>query len=222
MKKKIYILISLVILFFVVFLYWLKVTNFGVFAQTENTIVNQATVTYQDESGNTYTLDSNTVTVTIESVTETTYTISLSDLQGRSDGANLNFSMKIFDTGTTNEVFSQDNIATDGSGQAVVQVDTVTVGQSYDIQIKPTTYLSKTLANQAALESNTLSLDNFKNGDIDINNQINIFDFSLLRTSWGTPEDNPDFSPAADLDNNNAVNIFDFSILRGNFGQEGS
>jgi hypothetical protein len=222
MKKKIYILISLVILFIVVFLYWLGVAKLGVFAQVENTIVNQATVTYQDESGNTYTLNSNSVTVTIVPATGTTYTVNLSGLQGRTDGANLNFTIKIFDAGTTNEVFSQDNVVTDGSGQAIVPVSTVTIGQSYDIRIKPTTYLSKILTNQTAADSNTLSYDSFKNGDIDNNNQINIFDFSRLRSSWGTPDDNPNFNPSADLDNNNTVNIFDFSILRSNFGQDGS
>jgi len=56
-----------------------------------------------------------------------------------------------------------------------------------------------------------------RNGDINGDNKVDLADFSLLRTGFGTSSTGP-----ADLNGDGLVNLADFSILRSNFGQSGA
>jgi CSLREA domain-containing protein len=62
-------------------------------------------------------------------------------------------------------------------------------------------------------------------GDSDNNDQIDIVDFSLLRSVFGSTQNcgmsNPSVVPCADYDASGMVDIVDFSLLRSNFGQVG-
>ena len=155
---------------------------------------------------------------TIPIIQQSTLNINLQNLQGRANAANVSVSVSIaVPSGPETELSG----TTDVNGLLSIQSQGFIVGETYNIKVKPSGYLSKTIANVVATAVTNLTYADFKNGDIDNNNQINIYDFSSLRASWGDSS-NPNYNPLADLDNNNFVNIFDFSILRSNFGQNGS
>jgi hypothetical protein len=58
----------------------------------------------------------------------------------------------------------------------------------------------------------TLNSSSGKIGDLNNDNQVNIFDLSILLSAWGTA------NPTADLNHDNTVNIFDLSIFLSHWG----
>jgi hypothetical protein len=86
----------------------------------------------------------------------------------------------------------------------------------YDIRVKQANTLAN-LKQQVEIRpgTNNLVFGTLLAGDCNDDNQIDIFDFSLLGSVFDTD------SPIADLNNNGRVELLDFSLLRKNFGQQG-
>ncbi len=55
-------------------------------------------------------------------------------------------------------------------------------------------------------------------GDLDADNDTDVFDFNLFAPAFGTSLGEPGFLPAADLDDNNTIDVFDFNIFAPDFG----
>ena len=53
-------------------------------------------------------------------------------------------------------------------------------------------------------------------------NQVDIVDFSILRSTFGKSSGQPGYDGRADFDANQQVDTLDFSLLRANFGQSGA
>ncbi len=60
------------------------------------------------------------------------------------------------------------------------------------------------------------------NGDIDNDNAITVFDYSLLSDAWDTDPTSMAWNPDADLNGNGTIEVFDYSILSTNFDKSGS
>ena len=58
-------------------------------------------------------------------------------------------------------------------------------------------------------------------GDANDSNKVEIFDFSILATSYRSVPGDPNWDPRADFNENDRVEIFDFSLLATNYGREG-
>lgn len=70
--------------------------------------------------------------------------------------------------------------------------------------------------------SNAVALGNVTNGDATGDNQINIFDVSLVNNAFNTEEGEAGYNPLADLNCTLGVNIFDISIVTSSFGFNGA
>ncbi len=68
---------------------------------------------------------------------------------------------------------------------------------------------------------NAVDMGTLVEGDADVNGTINILDFSILSTAYGTCAPNPAFDPRADFNNSMCVDIMDFSLLATNYGRSG-
>lgn len=60
------------------------------------------------------------------------------------------------------------------------------------------------------------------NGDCDEDNEINLVDFGIISSAFGSVDGDPNWDVRADLNEDGEVNLFDFGIVSGNFGQSGS
>lgn len=60
-----------------------------------------------------------------------------------------------------------------------------------------------------------------KNGDVDLDNEVGIGDYSVLSQAFGTWQGHPNFNVNADLNGDGDIDIADYSILSSNFGQIG-
>ena len=68
---------------------------------------------------------------------------------------------------------------------------------------------------------NTANLGLIVDGDANLDGNIDIFDFSILATAYGTSWPNPGYDSRADFNNSRQIDIFDFSILATNYGRFG-
>lgn len=98
------------------------------------------------------------------------------------------------------------------------------------IGIQPDTYTvtiknSHTLRNRqmATLERgvNIIDFGTLREGDVDNDNDVDIVDFSILATTFGKCEGDPDYDDRADFNEDGCVDIRDFSLLATNFGHVG-
>jgi hypothetical protein len=93
---------------------------------------------------------------------------------------------------------------------------------SYEVRVKKATTLQKLLTDDFVAGSNNLDVGILYEGDANNNNYVNILDFSILASAFGTCEGEPDFEPRADFNGDGCITILDFSLLASNFGQGGS
>ncbi|MDI6869643.1 MAG: dockerin type I domain-containing protein [Coprothermobacterota bacterium] len=93
---------------------------------------------------------------------------------------------------------------------------------TYDVKVKERQCLSFKVrsvifsAGNVSLELGPLSLGDINNDDV-----VNIYDFSILAGSYSKSQGQPGFDARADLNHDNLINIYDFSILAGNYGKRG-
>jgi len=69
--------------------------------------------------------------------------------------------------------------------------------------------------------THVLNMGTLLEGDTNQDGSINIFDFALLASSYGTQAGSPGYDGRADLNEDNSVDIFDFALLASNYGTTG-
>jgi len=58
-------------------------------------------------------------------------------------------------------------------------------------------------------------------GDANLDNRVDIFDFAILASAYGTEAGQAGFRAQADFNDDQKIDIFDFALLAGNYGGEG-
>ncbi len=89
-----------------------------------------------------------------------------------------------------------------------------------DISVQGGTFLRQSATVNAGDGSAAFDFE-FRNGDVNGDNVVNVQDFLLLRQAFGSTEGGPGYSKGADLNGDGSVNVQDFLILRSAFGRSG-
>lgn len=110
-------------------------------------------------------------------------------------------------------------VTTDASGMFTL---TNIMTGTYDIKVRDLHSLWNVRQGYSVAPGmNTVNMGTLVEGDADLNGTINILDFSILSTVYGTCAPNPVFDPRADFNNSMCVDIMDFSLLATNYGRSG-
>ncbi|MCW5943977.1 MAG: hypothetical protein KIS66_17235 [Fimbriimonadaceae bacterium] len=116
------------------------------------------------------------------------------------------------------DVLITKRVAVDAQGR--YQTDAPS-NREFDVSVKELVWLRKT----QTFDTRTGEIANADfhlfNGDCNGDNRVNIADFLVLRSAFGTSSGSPNFREGADLTRDGSVNIADFLILRRNFGRTG-
>lgn len=92
----------------------------------------------------------------------------------------------------------------------------------YDIALKGTTHLRKVVANVNIAASGASGVNiSARNGDVDGDNTVTIFDYIDLSNSFDLAEGDSGYNADADLDRDGSITIFDYIILSNNFDESG-
>lgn len=94
---------------------------------------------------------------------------------------------------------------------------------TYDLGLKNLHTLRNRLTN-VSLVSQTIHVLDFgtlKEGDANDNNEVELYDFSILATAYNTSPPDPAFDARADFNENDSVELFDFSLLATNYNLSG-
>jgi hypothetical protein len=134
----------------------------------------------------------------------------LGSLQGRQ------VQMQIRTQGST-EPLEEHLLPLDSNGR--LQVTTPLRGV-YDISLKGEHWLRRTLSS-INLNGTVQIETSLRNGDVDGDNEVSLFDFGMLVAAFGSFPEDSRWNPNADLDGDEEVSLFDFGILVRNFGAIG-
>ena len=97
--------------------------------------------------------------------------------------------------------------------------DTALAAGTYDISVKASHWLRKTLGSVALTGPVEVALIN---GDIDGDNSVTVFDYDALSTGFDSTAGGAGWNVEADLDGDGAVTVFDYDILSTNFDLTGN
>jgi hypothetical protein len=127
----------------------------------------------------------------------------LSDLEG--------YKVYYGTTARTSAVPGSDN----GGYTSVVDVGNILTYTLESMADTGTTYFSVTAYDNSSSKNESVFSDQVKKtpGDVDKDNDVDIFDYNLLKDNFGNGENDP-----ADIDLSNSVDIFDYNALKDNFG----
>lgn len=93
---------------------------------------------------------------------------------------------------------------------------------SYDILVIVQGHLAKGFEDvEIAVGENNFAVGTIRNGNVNNDNAVNIFDLSVINMSFNKAEGQSNFNPLADLNCDGAVNVFDISILNASFNKVG-
>jgi hypothetical protein len=114
----------------------------------------------------------------------------------------------------------QFDVTSDQQGQ--FNVPTGLLPGTYDVGVRDTHSL-RNLRSNVGVSANTPDLDmgTLLEGDTNLDNRINILDFSILASTYGNLAGSPGYDARADFNSDDRVNILDFSLLAANYGQQG-
>jgi hypothetical protein len=111
----------------------------------------------------------------------------------------------------------------DTSGSGVFTQTTGLPAGAYNWRVKGPKYLAisgpVTLAPGAA---NSVEMGMLRVGDANDDNLINVFDFSIMKPTFGRSQGEPSYDDRADFTGEHLVNVMDFSYLKQNFGSGGA
>lgn len=94
---------------------------------------------------------------------------------------------------------------------------------TFDIIVKIQGHLAKGFEDvEIVAGANTHAGGAIRNGNVNNDNAINIFDLSVINMSFNKAEGQSGFNPLADLNCDGSVNIFDISILNASFNKVGA
>ena len=118
----------------------------------------------------------------------------------------------------TTPVFSY-NVMTNQNG--VFAINNIPLG-AYTIAVKNSHTLRRVKQSQTiASGTNTIDFGTLLEGDGVDNNIVNVFDLSLLATSFGKSTGEPGFDARVDFNHDGTVNIFDLSLMASNYSKTG-
>lgn len=92
---------------------------------------------------------------------------------------------------------------------------------SYDIAVKNSHTLQTVQSVVLIEDTNVVNFGTLREGDANNDNFVDIFDFSLLASSFNKCSGNVAYKAQADFNKDNCVDIFDFSLLASNFNVAG-
>ncbi|MEJ5253475.1 MAG: carboxypeptidase regulatory-like domain-containing protein [Chthonomonadetes bacterium] len=93
---------------------------------------------------------------------------------------------------------------------------------SYDIAFKASHWLRAVVRDVQVVNADVNGVDvTLKNGDIDGDNEVTLFDFGQLVAAFGSMPGDTGWNPNADLDGDEEVTLFDFGVLVRHFGAIG-
>lgn len=215
-RKKVILLISglFVLILAGLLIFASRTGRLSFFAATGSQISNMATATYTDPSGNTVTVNSNTVTTEVIPTSDT-LNINIA-LQSRTNLTTTNVSLKVYNAGTTTLVFEKNDISTDASGNAAIAVTGLVPGTKYDYLLKVPYFLSKKILDTAFDTSATVSFGSLLTGDLNNNNVIDMPDYIIFHGKWDTSDS------LADFNQNGKVDMPDYIIFRPNWQKSGN
>jgi hypothetical protein len=112
-------------------------------------------------------------------------------------------------------------IATTTDARGVFTVTTIVTG-TYDMRVRDLHSLWNVRYNvPVQLGPNTVHMGTLIEGDANTDGLIDILDFSILATAFGTVVGDPGFDPRADFNNSGNIDILDFSLLATNYSRSG-
>lgn len=178
-----------------------------------DTIVNQATATYQDTSGSPYgPVSSNQVQTTIVGTSGGTFTFTHTrEAKSIFSG---NVTIRVYGAGTANLVATL-TPTTDNSGQATVNTTALVNSQRYDFVLKVPYHLTKKLTNVQWPPAVVLNFGQVTASDLNNDDAINSVDWSVMNAQWRTA------GPAADINQDTIVNTVDWGVMNKNWGVVG-
>jgi len=176
-------------------------------------IINQASVTYKDTAGKSYTGQSNQVQTSI--IQAPTVNISIQvDPIGKNVGAATNLKIFVYQANTTINPFLQ---LTKALSTGVIDVDATTLASgTYDIKIVTPYHLITWLRGKAFVKGSNLNLKETvlapKAGNLqDADDVVNSLDWQVMSVKWGTTD------VVADINKDGAVNSLDWGIMNKNW-----
>lgn len=108
---------------------------------------------------------------------------------------------------STDGTFSVVNVAV-GTFDVIVDVDGYLAAGIEDVEI-------------GVGNMNSLVVGSLVNGDLNGDNAVNLFDFSMTNASYGSISGDASYNPLADVNCNGTVNLFDISLINTAYGQVG-
>lgn len=110
---------------------------------------------------------------------------------------------------------------TDASGFFTVTVSGLANG-SYSYRVKGPKYLAKsgTVAMSGGPQTN-VDIGLMRAGDANNDNLVNVLDFNILRSVFGTGFGNAGYDDRADFTGDRTITILDFNLVKSNFGLQG-
>ncbi len=137
--------------------------------------------------------------------------------QGRSDNSAL-LTVELFDDQGT-LVTTYNDVVSDASG--AFSISGIDAG-AYQIGVKANTNLRvMESATLVAGEAAGVDFGEMPSGDINNDNEVDLFDLSLLSNSYDQSAGDADYNENADLNGNSSVDLFDLSLLSNNYDQSG-
>lgn len=158
-----------------------------------------------------------TWTILPPSNSNSTMTLNLT-LEGRSNHSG-NFTVKLYQPGSTTQVGNSHQASANGSG--VLSIPNLNPGV-YDIWIKHQQYLAKLIRKTLAAGANNLTAGQLKTGDANNDNVVSALDFSILASGFNQVIGSPSYDDRADFNNDDKISALDFSLLAANYNTVGA
>ncbi len=112
-------------------------------------------------------------------------------------------------------------VETTTNAYGVATLSDLTPG-SYQMLIRGAHTLQQRVALNLAAGQNNIQIGPLLEGDIQVNNKVDIFDFSRLGYLYAQCVGDTDFDPQADLNQDGCINQADLQLLQTNFGAQGA
>lgn len=146
-----------------------------------------------------------------------TGTVTLQNFNGSIGGMPVTIELRSAGSSTPLETHS---VQLDGSGNFIFTTNLQ--HGTYDIAIKASHWLRKTVSNQSVGIFGASGVNaSLVNGDVNGDNSVTLGDFARLRAAFGSTSLSANWDPAADLNGDGVVSLGDFAILRAHFGEQG-
>lgn len=152
----------------------------------------------------------------LESAAALRGTVTLGDYGG--DYTQQNLTVRVLNPADHSDVKAEVSVPLASDGAYEIADLSVAAG-TYDIALKASHWLT-TIVPGVTIPGGTANAT-LRNGDIDGDNEVTLFDFGNLVAAFGSGPGDSNWNPDADLDGDLEVTLFDFGVLVRNFGEIG-